>query len=245
MKKGTARQRRQIEAWTDLSKFSGLYPGQRCFVVGAGPSLAFLKLAEIQHHVVIAVNSAALLMPWDQGTEKKRFWLSNDILCMRWSYFWSHVLKSQCTKIVRTSWKKRNDEICNHGFQYFTPRKHDTIIDPDDGGLCSVSSVPTAIDFALLMGCNPIYLLGVDQRMVHGNSHFWQFWDSSKWPQRLDKDKNFRPEQKHQGQIFKQNLDVFTALGKYAKQRKIDIFNCNSRSSLGVFPNISLEEALL
>lgn len=245
MKKGIVRKRQKPVAWTDLSRFVGIHTNQRCFVVGASPSLAFLDISKIHYHVVIAVNSAALLMPWDHGDESKRFWLSNDALCLQWTYFYSHVLKAHCTKLVRTSWRKQDEEIRNHDFQYFAPRKQDVIIDSNDGGLCSVSSIPTAIDFALLMGCKPIYLLGVDQRMVHGNSHFWQFWDQSKWPQRMDKERNFRPEQKHQAQVFDQNIKVFVALKHYADQQSTPIYNCSSRSRLEIFPKIAFEESLI
>lgn len=224
-----------------------MHAGRRCFVVGAGPSLAFMKLKDMHYHPVIAVNSAALIMPWDSGDSgdnDKRFWLSNDASCLKWDYFWSHVLKACCTKLIRTSWKKHNDKVNGHNFQYFAPREYDTVINPADGGLCSVSSIPTAINFAMLMGCNPIYLLGVDQCMVHGNSHFWQFWDKPKWPQRSDKERYFRPEQKHQGQVFDQNLNVFKALKSHADKNDINIFNCSLRSNLDVFPKLPFEESL-
>ncbi len=252
MKRKVERYRNPPKGWTDLSDFKDINSGSKCFVVGAGPSLAFLDISPIHDHVVIAVNSSALLMPWNQeGDLSKRFWISNDVLCMRWDYFDTHVKTACCTKLIRTSWYKNHDQLKGHNFRYFSPR-HTGVpaktrpvkqLDPDDPGLCSVSSVPAAVDFAVLMGCKQVYLLGADHKMVHGNSHFWQFWDKSKWPQRKDKEKFFKPEKKHQVRVFDQNVRVFKALKKFASSKGTSIYNCSSRSALDLFKKIPFEEA--
>ncbi len=245
MKRKIQRKRNPPTSLTDLSDLKNIHVGEKCFVVGAGPSLAFLDIKGIHEHVVISVNSSALLMPWDkEGNILRHFWISNDSLCTRWDYFWSCVLCAHCTKIVRTSWKGKDEKIKNYGFRYFEPRKSSHKIDARDGGLCSTSSVPTAIDLALLMGCLHIYLLGVDQKIVHGASHFWQFWDKSKWPQRNDKGRDFRPEQPHQLKMFEENIPVFEALKKHASEMEAKIYNCSIRSSLKVFEKIPFESSL-
>ena len=234
------------KSWVDLSCFNDIHKGRKCYVIGAGPSIAFLDLQKIHKHVVVSINSSALLMPWDKdGDELRRFWISNDVLCMQWTYFWTHVYRAKCTKIVRTSWKKNDETLRRHNFRYFMPRKSQNApLDPEDPGLCSVSSVPTGIDFALRLGCRNIYLLGVDQRMMHGNSHFWQFWPKEKHPQRESKGKNFQPEQKHQIKVFDQNVKVFGALDLCAKSKGAEIKNCNLGSVLDAFPKISFDESL-
>lgn len=241
MKNQTRSKRKQVKL-TDLSDFEGQQQGRKCFVVGAGPSLAFLKLSEIHNHVVISVNSSIMLMPWESGDPSGRFWISNDTLCLRWSYFWTDLHRSRCTKMVRNSWLPHIDKL--EGFKFYVPRRDEYNLKRSDPGLCSVSSVPTSIDFALLLGCSEIYLLGVDQRMIQGNSHFWQFWNKKKWPQRKDKGRFFHPEQTHQLRVFDDNVRVFKSLQEYALSQGSKIFNCSSRSVLEVFPKITLEEAL-
>ena len=109
-------------------------------------------------------------MKWrDAGDITSRFWVSNDTLCTKWSYFWTHVLRADCTKVVRITWKKYDEDLRGYNFRYFATRKSDTEIDSDDPGLCSQSSIPTAIDLSILLGCKQIYLLGVDNCMVNGN----------------------------------------------------------------------------
>ncbi len=250
MKREEHRTRREVQGWTDLSDLKNIHDGSKCFIVGAGPSATFLNLEELDNHVVIIVNSSILLLKWEVGTSddvslKNRYWISNDRLCCKWDYFWKNVLRAKCNKIVRTSWKPFEDKIRDHGFRYFKPRESERPpLSDDDGGLCSVSSIPTAIDLAVYTGCKKIYLIGVDQRMVHGNSHFWQFWDKKKWPRRSDKGKNFRPEQKHQVKVFDQNASVFKALKEYAARHSAIIKNCSNLSKLKVFDKISLDDAL-
>lgn len=242
----SSRTRREIQGWTDLSDLKDRHKGGKCYVFGAGPSIGFLKLDEVKDSdIIISVNSSALLVDWMKGSSDNRYWISNDRLCLHWDYFWKCVLRAHCTKIVRTSWKKYDDQIRGHDFRYFAPRESQvTPLSDDDGGLCSVSSVPTAIDLAILMGCKRIYLVGVDQRMLHGNSHFWQFWDRKKWPRRKEKERNFRPEQKHQIKIFEENVEVFEALREYADRNGATIKTCGTVSSLEVYEKITFAQAL-
>lgn len=246
MLNGTKRERKELKRWTDLSDLCDIHSKGKCFVVGAGPSVGFLDLKGIHEHIVISVNSSILLMNWNySGDETRRFWVSNDRLVLRWNYFWSYVLRAYCTKLVRTSWRKYDGQIKAHNFRYFAPRESEYApLYRDIGGLCHSSSVPTAIDLALLMGCKKIYLLGVDQKMIHGNSHFWQFWDDSKQPIRSDKGKGFRPEQSHQIEVFENNIKVFEGLKEYAERTGVSIRNCSLRSGLKVFDKLPFEKAL-
>lgn len=104
--------------------------------------------------------------------------------------------------------------------------------------------MPTSLDFALKSGCSEIYLIGVDQRMFHGNSHFWQMWPEHKWPRRSDKKKYFRPEQSHQLKVFDDNRKVFESLHKQSIELGVKVYNCSGISTLKMFPNISLLQAL-
>ena len=228
----------------NLDDLKNSYSGSKCFIIGAGPSVAFLDLSQIHDHLVIAVNSAAMLMPWLKKG-KGRFWISNDSLVIKWSYFKTHIEPFSCVKLIRTSWAKHARYLKGKGYRYFRARErgYDQPIDDSDAGLTGVSSVPTAIDLAILLGAQQVYLLGVDHKMVQNKSHFWQFWHRSKWPQRVDKSKNYRPEQKHQHEIFEKNLVAFEHLNNYAQAQGVDIYNLNKSSAVKVFPKIRFEEA--
>ncbi len=245
MDRDAKREPQEHKPYTDLTDLIDIHKGEKCFILGAGPSIAFIDLSEIFDHVVISTNSSILLTPWDRGTSDRRYWISNDSLCLQWTYFWKNVIRSHCNKFVRTSWRKYDNKIMNHGFRYFSPRKEDKIpLQKLGKRLCSTSSVPTAIELAIITGCSQIYLLGVDHKMIHGNSHFWQFMPKDTWPQRIDKNKNFRPEQKHQIVVFKQNLEAYAALKELADRKGREIYNCSNRSIVEAFPMSSLDGAL-
>jgi len=216
---------------------------ENCFVVGAGPSLydCFInyRFKEIFKHVVISVNSSIVVMPWNTENNGKRYWISNDALSRRWSW-WKDVLRSNCTKVVRNSWLKYKKEI--PGFLIFKPRTtSEGIIDPKDNGLCYCSSVPSAIDLSLFLGCKRIFLLGVDHYDVGGKSHFWQLM-SSKYHQR-----QIRPAQgpfSQQKKVFPINILAYKALLKFAKYKKAEIYNCSILSKVEVFEKISFDYIL-
>jgi hypothetical protein len=244
--KKETRSRPELSYETDLIDFKNINVGKKCFVVGAGPSLFTLNLSEIFKHVVISVNSSALLMDWkkEPENESSRFWISTDPLCIYWDYFWSHVVKQHCTRIVRTSWRQHAERIKYYSFRFFEPRKTYVTLDPDDGGLCSYSSVLAAIDFAIWMNCKEIYLLGVDHRFIQNKTHFWQFQSKNLWPRRSDKDKFFIPAKRQQVQVFLRNIDIFKLLQIYAEKKNSIIYNCSNLSNINIFPKKSLDEAL-
>ena len=247
MKREQKRQPRELTPFHSLLDLKDARKGEKCFIGGAGPSIGFMNLDEIHKHVVITVNSAILLMNWKTGEKDKRFWISNDSLCLQWSYFWKDVLRAHCQKLVRTSWKPHDEKIRGHGFRYFAARKKERAPLSNDGKyLCAFSSTPTAADLAILLGCKEVYLLGIDHKMVDGKSHFWQFWPKKKWPQRKGKEKNYRPEQTHQIQRFKRNKYSYIALRELANRLGVSIYNCSTRTIISdsIFPKMSLERAL-
>ena len=94
------------------------------------------------------------------------------------------------------------------------------------------------------MGCTKVFLLGVDHRMVNGNSHFWQLWPKKERPLRQGKPGNYMPCQRQQGRVFKSNHRNFEILAKYAKAIGAQVFNCSNISDVKAFERTSLEDAL-
>tara|TARA_Y100000310_G_scaffold283671_1_gene305826 strand:- start:136 stop:888 length:753 start_codon:yes stop_codon:yes gene_type:complete len=243
--------------------FADLYKGETAWIVGAGPSLLgwynHEKKNEIFNDIVISVNSAIFAMPWggyphpnkdiktEVVTERsssrfRRFWVSNDSLCRRWS--WWDFLKSKhchCDKIVRNSWEPYYSEIPD--FFYFWPRPtSEGVINPDDQGLAYCSSVPTSIDLAIQMGCKNIYLLGVDQEFVQGKSHYWQFFPRDNQPTRIDR---VMATLEQQNDVFQNyNPLAFDALQKFANVKNVKILNVNPNSKVDSFEKVKMEEIL-
>lgn len=212
--------------------------GQTCFILGAGTSLYPQSISEkfknIFDHVVVAVNAGVVLCPWQFGEPTKRFWISNDASVRHWS-FWPLVKLSKANKIVRNSWEKYYQEIPN--FYFFPPRpgKEDEINENEDG-LAYCSSVPSALDLAIQMGCKKIYLLGVDHYLEDEKMYFWQYWSYKNRPKGP-----FTPL-KVQNNIFDINFSAFRALNKFAELKKAKVFNCSTKSRVDAFEKIEFED---
>lgn len=216
------------------------HKGQNCFIVGAGPSLyetmRHPKYKKIFKHVSIFVNSSILAIKNNYAKERRTYWISNDALVMRWTY-WHDLKIANCTKIVRNSWLKYKKAI--KGFLIFHPRPTaEGVVNSKDKGLAYCSSVPSALDLAIQMGCKRVFLLGVDHYMDGAKSHFWQYWTNSKWP------KGPLAAQGQQMSSFQFNLRSFKALKGYAEKKRVKIYNCSRLSRVKYFKKITFEDAL-
>lgn len=219
------------------------HKGESCIILGAGPSLYTLcqsyHFGEILDHVVISVNSAFMPLVDFELDPEKHYWVSNDTLCKKWSY-WKDVDKSQCTKVVRDSWSKYRKTMTNT--LYFSPRPtSEDKINPKDTGLCYCSSIPSAIDLAIQMGCKNIFLFGVDHNDCGGRHHFWQLlYDRENRP---TANANIYDSWKKQKKVFEFNNKAYKALNKFAILKKTEIYNCSTLTSVTNFDRISIDYA--
>ena len=224
-------------------KLKGVHKNEKaCFIVGAGPSLFFASqnknFNKIFEHVVISVNSSIMLMPWKEGEKDKRFFISCDHLCTRWSYWLDYVIPARCIKIVRSSWFKYKDEL--PGFLYFRPRStSEGIIDPKEDALSYPSSCPSAVDLALQMGCKNIFLLGVDHDKIGEKVHFWDFFSEATRPRQI------RPAQSNynvQSRTFPINLEAYRGLLGFSRVMSANIYNVNPQSKVEIFKKITFDD---
>lgn len=244
MNKKEIRARPPLTKVNNTAKFKGIHEGSKCFVCGAGVSIGHLDLSEIHDSPIVCVNSSILLMRWEEpGDPLTRFWVSTDALCMQWDYFWNKVMRWECTRVVRNSWSRNAKELRGAEMNYYLarpsgqPRR-------EDNALMGGSSILSALDLALLMGCKKVVLLGADHRMIGGHSHFWQLWPKKERPKREGKPGDFSPCQRQQTRVFKSNIRNFGFLNQYAKDLDAKIYNCSSVSVIETFEKISLEDAL-
>ncbi|NJL70126.1 MAG: hypothetical protein HC888_00330 [Candidatus Competibacteraceae bacterium] len=217
--------------------------GETAVILGAGPSLLeWLGQPNEQRDliyrcVVIAVNSSFIITPWSIGEKDRRYWISNDSLCRRWSY-WDILKAAKMQGIVRDSWNQYFPEIPD--FLQFSPRPtSEGVINSGDTGLAYCSSVPSAIDLSIQMGCKKVVLLGIDHRMRHGKSHFWQFWPRDQQPRRTD---NGMAPKVQQERVFDINMLAFSALRGFADAKNVTIYNASPDSKVTVFEKVKLSD---
>ena len=186
---------------------------------------------------------------------------------MKWSY-WDSVVNSKCKKIIRNSWGKHYDRLKTHGdcFYDFAPRsgwdnapkninelmygdgckepqtdeEKDRAIKEDEKGLCCISSIPSAIDLAIQMGCKKIFLLGVDHYMAGKYSHFWEYFPVGKRPKvSLG---GYRATHDMQKAMFDENQKTYSALDRFAEKKEAKIFLCNPKSRVKSFDKIEFDQ---
>jgi len=211
-------------------------------VFGAGPSLFHVDLKKLEKNDVIYVNSAGMVIPKKFDETKWKIWLSVDCLCVKWTYFWDSVITSNCVKLGKREFSKYDSHLKKSGFRYFKSRKGKEIKDIFDENLCSVSSIPAAIDLALKIGYEKILLFGVDQRFIQGKSHFWQFYPPKKQP-KFTGGKNIG--MREQKERFDENIPYFQELKRVADDKNVQIYNCAKRTTaLEIFPKLRIDQGL-
>ena len=155
----------------ELSRFKNKYSGQRCFIMGNGPSLNQMDLSLFQNEFVWASNRCYLL--FDQIKWRPKFFVAVDkrvvpdnseeinqlsaILPDSFLFFpiqfrYDHVIRS--AKNVYWFTERKNNES-NLPYSMFS-------LNPADF-LYSVKTVTiSALQLAVYFGFNPIYLIGCD-----------------------------------------------------------------------------------
>lgn len=222
-------------------------------ILGAGPSLLDYNFDSCECHMLV-VNSAIIKTQWNKPGKEDilRGWISNDSLCRKWSYF-DKVKSDFCYKIVRDSWDKYANELKD--FLFFKPRqtREDIIVENDDGLLYN-SSIPSAIDLAIKLGFNDIYLFGIDHTVSGEKTHFWQFLPKSSQPKEKIISNNRTifaqparimqpiPMQKN---VWNMNISVFKSLSVYAKSKNINIYNVNTNATSIPFEHKNLSNTVL
>lgn len=254
------------------SEFIGKHEGEVGFVLGAGTSLFSImkhkRYKEIFDHVVISINSSILATDWEEGDSNKRYWTSNDVCCLHWSYFWNKVLRSNCNKLIRNSWQHKHKEFLDHidSFYEFCPRtgwegasnsineliygegvkepstkdEKDNAIKENEIGLCCISSIPSAIDFAIQSGCKKIFLLGIDHYVLGQKSHFWQYFHKLKQP--TVRVGGFKATIPMQEAMFKENMKTYSSLNRFAYKKDAKIYLCNPKSKVECYDKIDFDD---
>jgi hypothetical protein len=96
------------------------------------------------------------------------------------------------------------------------------------------TAVYTAIQLAIYMGCNPIFLIGVDFKLKDGYMHSYDTKRMSK-----------KQAEKWEKKAFPAKMHVFNGdIPKFAKENNAMIFNCSKNSRLDGFPYADIKEVM-
>jgi len=251
-----------VEDWykylRKVQKFHNMYQGERCFVIGNGPSLTIKDLEKLKDEVTFASNSIYAL--YDRTEWRPTFYCSVDPV------FYEQVLKekemilyllSECQAAFTTANGNtrmfRDDAELERMFyiraRWSTDDKSGLPLFSNDCSKCYYASGTVAylmLQLAVYMGFREIYLLGIDM------SYSYKFYPDGTVDASDSYAEGLKQEQKSRnyetGKIFMITNETEThkkgylAAYQYAKTNGIKIYNATRGGCLEVFERVDFDK---
>ena len=157
----------------NLNELKDKHVGQAAFIIGAGPSARHLVNKKLDG-VSFAVNSAIA-----HFTDAQYF-VSDDHDVAGWDYFYN-ARKLSCKKLFfkdkLLQFKNLFPDAYFYEHNHWTRGKNleNLKCTKDFPVIGARTSTGSAIHLAHIMGCDPIYLIGVDCCMQNGKRYYWEF----------------------------------------------------------------------
>ncbi len=238
-KKQEERAYRKLPDSQYLKKFKGIHKGGRCFVIGNGPSLTVSDLELLKGEVTFATNG--IFHIFDQTDWRPTFYMSmdNSYLDSQIDEIKQHVkgrkfLNYSCHGHGR----KKEDKIVYFLIKgpYKADRKDfyqtDVSEDISDYFAQTFSVTTTCIEFAIYMGFEEIYLIGVDNN--------YSFTDKTKSNHFYSSAEGFK------GVVHYDDNQVksYELYREFALKHGCTIYNATRGGKLEVYPRVTLEDVL-
>jgi len=150
----------------DMAAYRNRHAGQRCFILGGGPSLLRLDPAPLRREVTFGVNAVFLIFDW-LGFQPTYYAVEDWFVYEdRQADITQKVSASQCFFPVQFS-SNSFDRANHHYFRAlyeFDERPGWPDFSQDPSRLVWIGGTVTyvCLQLAYYMGCNPVYLVGMD-----------------------------------------------------------------------------------
>ena len=234
-----------------LRQYRNLHAGQRCFLVGNGPSLRPEDLELIRGEISFGCNMIYKIFD-------STVWRPTYHCCIE-TLFAEHMANEIAERVSApfftnyTYYKKAKILPNNTVYAYNTAARPYEV----HGNLLayyvpSLSTVMTfMLELAMYMGFTEIYLLGVDcTSSVNGRGHFTKDY----MPEIIDRENVARTKRKLGKReltleettqyFFQRATSAYEVLGRFAEERGIRIYNATRGGALEAFARVNLEDAL-
>ena len=242
-----------------VQKFHNLYQGQKCFIIGNGPSLAIEDLEKLKNEVTFACNSIYGL--YSRTEWRPTFWCAwDDVFCESILKERKNVkyLLSNCDAAFTSANKNtrllRSDVDFSNLFFVRARWKSDeksglSLFSDDCSSYCYASGTVTylMLQLAVYMGFHEIYLLGIDMSysakfledgtVDYSNSYAEGIKQKeAELEQEIDKICIYANEKMHE--------KAYMAAHQYADSHGIKIYNATRGGELEVFERVELDGML-
>lgn len=230
----------------DLSDFGDIHKGRRGFVIGNGPSLNKLDMGKLKNEITFGANRCFL------GFEKwgfnVKYWTIEDTLVAddvstQWNELSGPVkfipndlrhLVSDYTDVCLINFRREKFEK-GSGF----PRFSDHPVELFWGGTVTY----LMLQLAVIMGCNPIYVIGVDFHYVRAGHVTENKNNPVEWTSHGDDPNHFHPDyfgkdRKWHDPMLPRMRAAYIAAKRFSDQKGISILNATPGTKLDVFEKI-------
>jgi hypothetical protein len=210
-------------------KLTNRHKNKPIYIVGGGTSLLGFNFIKLKTKITMACNSAALQFPAKYMVFlDEQFYKENKKGIQSFKGFKITMASYETItgpKVIKVKdWKEVKVQRQNFKQKGFVPLG---LSDNEDDGLnTGGNSGFLALQAAYIMGCNPIYLMGIDLRF---SNHKKYFYDGKK--------------DSAGGEIQYDNMSkAFNFAAPLFKERGVKVYNCSPISKLEGYPYYSLRK---
>jgi hypothetical protein len=201
-----------------VEEYADIHEGERAFIIGGGPSIRDIHTRgfnweKLNESITFGVNKAYKLL-------HPRYLVFGD--ASFWEEYRLEITPVMCPKFFPKEWLKTHNIDVPKGVPVYTDFTHRSALPQTPFSAISLwgGSGVYALRIAYLMGCNPIYLVGMDiGANEEGKTHFHNDYIQSKFP---------KVKQLWFDTCYKSFRETILAL----EERYIKVFSCSKTSRI-------------
>lgn len=201
-----------MTANVDIERFKGVHAGKRLFILASGPSLATHDLTPLKRRLVMGLNRSFMIFPdthYHCTMDRRLFDLYAEPL-----------RRTRCLFTIPTCpWGIPLKFLGSEGFSR----------DLKVGIYSGYTICFFAIQVAVYMGFEQIFILGLDLKHKGAVTHFFG--------------QDFH-SRNHESTEFPRMKKMLCLAARELRHSGVDVFNCSPESTLECFPKISYERAI-
>ncbi len=233
-----------------LEHLKNTHKGERCFLIGNGPSLTAKDLDLLQDEYTFGTNMVYKI--FDQTQWRPTFHcISDSIYGSKLGLELSKNVKSPLFTTERTYRRMRKRPVDTTYVHTIQSDRYKVKGNIQSYCMIKATVLSLAAEMAFHMGFSEIYLLGVDCTNPHDKGgHFTDNYTTKEIKEtdinRIKTRMNAKTlTTKQIGEhIIDRSMEVYSLLNEYAGQHGIQIYNATRGGNLEIFPRVRLEDVL-
>lgn len=233
-----------------LERLKNSHKGERCFLIGNGPSLTGEDLHLLKDEYTFGTNMVYKI--FDQTDWRPSFHcVSDTIYASKLGLELSKMVKAPLYTTERTYRRMRKKPVDTTYVHTVQTERYKVRGNIQAYCMIKATVLSLAAEMAFHMGFSEIYLLGVDCTNPHDKGG--HFIDNYATKEVAETDINRIKTRMHAKtlttkqigeHIIDRSMEVYALLDEYAKKHGIHIYNATRGGNLEIFPRVKLEDVL-